>query len=97
MASHSVAAGEIGAHAKTLVAATADSVTFADNLRQVEVVSDGAAALYFTIDGSAPVVGANAAYYMPAVPGVRTVGPVSGQVIKLISSGAPTYSVAKAS
>lgn len=98
MAAHTVAAGEIGAHAKTLTANTVETVTFADDVARIEVVSDGAAELYFTVDKAAPAVGAAAAYYIPAVPGVREVpSPADGSaVVRLISAGTPKVSVAKA-
>lgn len=97
MASYSVAANEIGAHAKTLSAATVDTVTFADDVARVEVVSDGSAALYFTTDGSTPTVGGAKAFYMPALAGVRevAVGGAGSTRVKLISSGTPVYSVAR--
>lgn len=98
MAAYTVAEGKVGAHAKTLVADTADSVTFADDLPAVEVVSDGAAALYFTTDDSTPTVGGPNTHLLPAAVSRRTVK-VAGAgdtVVKLISAGTPTYSVARA-
>jgi hypothetical protein len=95
-----VAAGKVGAHAKTLVASTVDTVTFADDLDTVEVLSDGAAALYFTADGTTPVIGDDACWELPAgATSARTV-PVptaGGSVIKLISTGTPKYSVSRTS
>lgn len=99
MAAYSVSAAQVGAHAKTLVANTVDTVTFADDVARIEVVSDGAAELYFTVDKPAPAVGDPAAFYMPAVPGVREVeAPQGGEtVVRLISAGTPKYSIARAS
>jgi hypothetical protein len=96
MASYTVAKGEIGAHAKTLVANIVDEVVFVDNKALIEVVSDGAAEIYFTVDASAPTVGGAAAYYLPAVPCSRTVpSPKPGETaVRLISAGTPKYSVA---
>jgi hypothetical protein len=97
MAEHVVPARAIGAHSRQLEAEVVDTVTFADDLRVVEVVSDGAAELYFTVDGGMPEVGDPFAHYMPAVPSSRTIGSGRGgaTVVKLISPGTPTYSVAK--
>jgi hypothetical protein len=97
MAKYTVGKGQVGAHAKTLTPNTADEVVFADDQSFVEVVSDGTAELYFTIDAPAPAVGDGAAYYMPATAGVRTEpSPKPGEtVLRLISSGAVKYSVAK--
>ena len=100
MASHAVAASEIGAHEKTLVAATVDTVTFANYTSEVEVVSDGADELYVRGDGTAPTVAGNASHFLPA-------GTVSSRrikctrqsdgttVVKLISAGTPAYSVSR--
>lgn len=97
MASYSVSAGAIGAHNKTLVGGTVDTVTFADDADLIEVVSDGAAALYFTLDGSTPTVWGENTYFMPASLSERTEAPGTpgGTVVKLISSGTPTYSVSQ--
>ena len=101
MASYSVATHKIGAYAKTLTAATVDTVTFADYLQAVEVSKEEGAAIYFTIDGSTPTVGGEGAYFLPASAAVRVIDiPNSNErpatVVKLISAGTPTYSVAKA-
>lgn len=99
MASYSVAAGAIGAYAKTLVASTVDTITFADDVVGVEVVSDGSAAVYFTVDGTAPTVAGASTYLIPAGLMVRSVksAPSNGVVVKVISAGTPVYSVARAS
>jgi hypothetical protein len=97
MASFTVAAGEIGVYAKQLAANTVDTVTISRQHDPIEVWSDGTAAVYFTVDGSAPVVGANATYEIPAgSPAVRdgVLVPSAGStVVKLISAGTPKYSV----
>lgn len=98
MASYTVPAGNIGAQAKTLVSETADTVTFEDTLRKVEVRSNGSAKIYFTVNGSTPTVGGSHCYELPAAVSVRTVdaGVSSGAtVVKLIANGTPEYSVAK--
>jgi hypothetical protein len=97
MASYTVAVGEHGAYEKTLVASTVDTVTFAGDLSGVEVVNEGTTGIYFTVNGTAPTVGSQAAYYVPPT-SVRTVpsGEAGGTVVKLISSGTPKYSVAEA-
>jgi hypothetical protein len=97
MAKYTVGKGEIGAHAKTLVADTVDEVVFAKGQGFIEVVSDGAAEIYFTVDAPAPTVGGAAAYYLPALPCSRTVpSPQPGEtVVRLISAGTPKYSTAK--
>jgi hypothetical protein len=103
MAAHSVAADERAAHAKTLVANTQDTVTFASDFEEVDIHSDGVAAIYFTVgvggagQPDATVAGAKT-YLMPAgvVSRRRVRVPGSGNtVVKLISAGVPTYSVAQ--
>lgn len=99
MASYSVTSGQIGAHGKTLVASTVDTVTFADDIPRVRVINDGAAALFITVDGSTPTVNGANCYILPA--GAVTSEVYSGRmardegatVVKLISAGTPTYSV----
>lgn len=102
MATYNIAANEIGAHSKTLTANTVDTVRLRvdgdhEPSDEIEVYSDGTAAIYFTTDGSAPTVGGAGAYFMPPNPGVRTVEWPGGNdaVVKLISAGTPTYSVAR--
>jgi hypothetical protein len=94
MAAYSVTATQAGAWEKTLVASTVDTVTFAGDLSMVTVINEGTTGLYFSVDGTTPVVGdADAMYCPPAatasVPSVEG----GGTVVKLISSGAPKYSV----
>lgn len=91
-----LAAGDIGAYAKTLAANIVDTVTFPRDLDQVEVLSDGAAALYFTVDGSTPTIAGQATYELPA--GIKskrtvTVRSAGNTVVKLLSTGTPKYSV----
>jgi hypothetical protein len=102
MASYSVTAGQRGAYAKTLVASTVDTITFTDDLSRIEVgTTDGAAAIYFTVDGSTPTVAGASTYIIPGVANaVREITEVPSvaqlSTVKLISSGTPTYWVAKA-
>lgn len=98
MASYSIAAAERAAYGKTLVAATVDTVTFTSSDRNTVKVTndDGGAAIHFTVDGTAPTSGGAATYRLPAVAGASlSVEPRTGgaTVVKLISTGTPTYSV----
>lgn len=96
MADYPVAEDEIGVWEKTM-AAGGDSVTFDRDCDEVRVTNvDGAAAIHYTVDGSAVVVGGNATYWVPATAGASRVTPVptSGDtVVKLDSSGTPIISV----
>ena len=73
MAKYIVPNDDIGASEKKAVANTVDEVEYADTLRAVEVTSDRAAALDFTVGGSTPTVGGTNCHHMPAIAGVRTV------------------------
>ncbi|MEU9498236.1 hypothetical protein [Streptomyces sp. NPDC048196] len=96
MATHTVASGEVGAHALTLTANTIETVAFEGGLGTVTVLShDGASPVYFTTDGTTPTVAGSHCWCVPAAIGavtvpVSTYGPNS---IKAISAGTPTISV----
>jgi hypothetical protein len=98
MAAYSIAAGEVAAYAKVLVASTVDTVTFtASDRARVRVYNDtGTAAIFFTVDGSTPTVNGANTYRVPASGGAYMDVEVltgSATVVKLISSGTPVYSV----
>ena len=97
MADHTVAAGERGTAAFALTAATVDTVTFTDKISEVEVITDGAADVWYTTNGSTPTVGGKNCWYLPtnAVADVRAVTSSQGSaaVVKLISAGTPTLRV----
>lgn len=92
-----VQAGQIGAYGLMLTAGQVSEVDFVDDVDVVEIITDGAAAVYATVDGSAPTVGGGNCYYLPAVAGSKEIHPPTsgGTVVKLISSGTPTVGVAK--
>lgn len=80
----------------TLVATTVTTFTFDTDFTQVEVLNvDGAAAVYFTVDGSAPTVEGEGAMVLPAAIGGLVVPSArrGGTVVKAISSGTPKVSV----
>lgn len=101
----SVATGKVGAYAITLSANTVDTVTFADDLDLVRVVTDGVAAVYVTVDGSTPAVADSGSFELPAVAGatagklcvsdVYEVPTGGGTVVKLKSAGTAAYSVSR--
>lgn len=94
MASYSIAEGDVAVHDKTLVAATVDTVSFTGfDPPYVVVVTDGAAAIYVTTDGTAPTVSGSKTKRLPPFPGEREIRSYENQPIKLISAGTPTYSV----
>lgn len=111
MADYVLPNGAIGAHNKTLAAGVVDTVTFALGSpdspgwaqvpSKVEILTNGVADIYVTADGTAPTVEGSHCYRIPAaasatVLDVRDQDPENAVVIKLISAGAPTYSVSRA-
>lgn len=88
------------AYHSTLVASTVDTVTLNDGEEYVTLVNrSGSAEIYATVGTSAvppatPTVGGNDTYVLPAAIGsLRVAGQIGPTVVKLISSGTPTYSV----
>jgi hypothetical protein len=111
MAEYTVPSGHIGVHKKTLVADTVDTVTYvlgstgtpgwARMPRRIGVLTDGAADMYVTVDGSTPTVEGTNCHRVPAVAGETVISvaddnPVDQVVVKLISAGTPIYSVSRA-
>lgn len=88
----------------TLVAATPATITLTAAKTGIEVINrSGSAEIFFTVDGTTtPTSGGQGTYCVPAVAGASVVvSPVfSGTngapllVVKLISTGTPTYGVA---
>jgi hypothetical protein len=81
----------------TLTADDVKEVSLNKNYQRVEVLNvDGAAAVYFTVDGSDPTVEGDDCHCIPAAigaldaPSVRQDNPT---VVKLISTGTPKVSV----
>ncbi len=93
MAAYNIPAAKRAAHSKTLAAGVADAVSFETDPRTVEILTDGAAALFVTVDGSVPAVNGDNCYILPAFPCVRVIAHGGDQPVRLISAGTPTYSV----
>lgn len=97
MTDYTVAAGKVARHGINMTAAQADTVTFADNIGSVDVMSDGTANVYYTVDGSTPTVGGSNCYRLPSgMPGIDTRDTRNDagiDVVKLIADGATVVSV----
>lgn len=96
MAAHTVARGEVGVHLQ-LTAGTVEIVIFDDTVGTVEIVArDGAAEVWYSIDGSDPAPGSASSYCIPAgMTGVderRTAG-LRPSLVKLLATGAAAVSV----
>lgn len=95
MATHTITGR--GCYEKTLTASVVDTVNFDTDWNEVEVVSNGLAPLFVTVDGSSPTVNGEDSYILPAgtVSSRTIVVPGSGTTtVKVISSAPTTYSVA---
>jgi hypothetical protein len=83
----------------TLVANTAKTVTLDKDYAEVEVVNvDGAAAVYFTVDGATPTIAGDNTQVLPAtIASLQVSSPrrsgVTTTVVRLISAGIPKVSV----
>jgi hypothetical protein len=83
----------------TLVAATVDTVTLSRVYGRVQVLNRGGASeIYWTTNGSNPTVGGDDCFVVASVVGASDTRANSQAqsntcVVKLISSGTPTYSV----
>lgn len=97
MASVAMSATDVASYNNALGAATVDTVTIARDAEYVRVYNDsGTTAIFFTTDGTVPTVNGSNCYRVPATAGASTsvdVTGVSPTLVKLISSGASTYSV----
>lgn len=99
MAAYTTSAGDVGVAAKATAANTVDTVTLQPYIGTIEIISDGAAALYVTLNGVVPTVAGNTSYVLPAVACQReftlpaSVSPSQAIVVRLISAGIVTYSV----
>lgn len=97
MADHTIEADEVGIHNVTLVAATVDTFTFEKDPEAIEVLTDGEAEVYVTVDGSAPTVGGAHTWKLPAVVCSRRIAHRRNPaVVKVISAGTPTISITRA-
>ncbi|MDX3661310.1 DUF4082 domain-containing protein [Streptomyces sp. ID05-26A] len=100
VAEYTVAEGDLGKYEITLAAGIETTVTFSDDLDQVEISNDnGAGRVYFTVDGTpATVRGPRCRQIPAAMHYVRAnVYGVNDTVVRLISEAATMVSVAKAS
>jgi hypothetical protein len=99
VSAYTVPAGDVGVHAKTLVASTVDTVTFTSaDLPEVEVLTDGTADIYVTFGSTkTPTVAGTQCWRVPAgsASAVLPVHTSGDTIVKLISSGTPGYSVAR--
>ncbi|MFC9268925.1 hypothetical protein ACFTXJ_14280 [Streptomyces zhihengii] len=98
MADYTIQAGEWGVHGITLTASQICTIQFPDDVDEIEVLShDGAAPIYFTVDGTDPAVEGRASRVIPAsISSAQVQPPTAGPtVVKLISAGTPKVSVTR--
>lgn len=97
MATYNVPRGQIAVHDKVLVASVADTITFADEVGEARVWSDGTAALFVATDGNPATVNGGDCYEVePGTVGGSTITvPVGNRSVSVISTGTPKYSVTR--
>lgn len=100
MASYTVTAPDFAAHAKSLVASTMDTVTFASGDRggyrdEVEIlIHTSQQAVYVTVNGTDAAVASGQSYVVLSGGTLSLTPPDrTATVVKLISGGTATYSV----
>lgn len=96
---HTVPAGRLGVHNLTLTADTEEVVQFEQDISTIEIVNlDGAAAVYFTVNGVAATVAGSHTRVLPAAINSVLYEPRESDAtrVSLISSGTPTVSVTSA-
>lgn len=99
MTNYTVNAGHNGIEPYTTTANQVDTITFGSNIGRAQFISDGAAEVRLTIDGSTPAFmsagSSTAALRMPAGIVSTLDVPLTGapDVIKVVSAGAALVSV----
>jgi hypothetical protein len=95
MTAYTISSGERAVHSKQLAAGVSDTVTLEDGSDGLEVLSDGSAALFFSVDGTTATVGGGHCYELPqdATSANLAVSLAPGATVSLISSAGVVYSV----
>lgn len=103
MATYTIAAGKIAAHAKSLGANTEDVVSFSGtshtgSYRTADIlIHSGTAPVYFTTDGSAATVAGDNCYVVLPANSAQVSFTLAGSgAVHLISAAAAVYSVSEA-
>lgn len=93
MAHYEIPKDMVAVHDKMLVPGVIDVIRFGGDRQTVEVLSDGAAAIYVSTNGVEPTVSGPHTYVLPASPSKRTLSHRGNESLMLISPGSPTYSI----
>lgn len=100
MADIVVALGDVSSGRFVLTANEVSTVTFTENIGAVQIITDGGAAVYYTVDGRDPVVDGPQTFEIPAAAGLASNDtantPGAGDVVKLVSTGTPSVRVERA-
>lgn len=98
--SYTLSATEVAINAKTLVAGAAnfDTITISRSASEIEIENheaSGGSRIYVTVDGTDPTLGGKQEYGVPpsAVRTIQVNSLKNPRVVKVASSGTPTYSV----
>jgi hypothetical protein len=94
---HDIPLDAIASHNVTLTPNVVESFRFPDNVAQLEILSDGASDIYFTVDGTTPTIGHPKSYRIQSVMGSTIMTPTASgpTFVKMISEGTPNVSVGR--
>jgi gentisate 1,2-dioxygenase len=96
MATYTVTTGKYAAHAKTTTPNTEDTISFADDSSNVEILVESGADVYFSVDGTAATVAGDNTFFVRAGSSAQVPVWKSGAFqVRLISTGAAVYHVAR--
>ncbi len=95
MAEHVIGVGQVAVHNVQLVPNVVETFVVVDEIQVVEIISDGSAAAYYTVNGSEPTLAGPNTRLLPAggiVIDERHVGR-DLDAVKVISAGSPVISI----
>lgn len=97
MAEHIVAENDVAIHGLA-IGSQVETVVFHGNIATVDVISDGRAAVYYTVNGGTPTVGGANTFVLPAGATYIDTRGATNQVgtfdtVRLVSDGEATVSV----
>lgn len=97
MAEYVVNSGDVAVHNVQLQPSVVTWVSFIDDVPEVEILSNGAAPIFYTRDGSEPTINGSNTRLIPAMAAGVLIDQIlmshHHDVLKFISAGSPTISV----
>lgn len=98
MAEHRITGNDVALHGLTVGASQVETVIFDTNIGTVDIISDGRAAIYYTINGQPPTIKGGNTFVLPAGATAIDTRPAPSGVgqfdtVRLISDGEATVSI----